>query len=277
MESGIFARSRLALYLGERMKRQGVLVIPAYEEVERLPHFLVSLREAGFLERTGWRTVVVDDGSSEASRQALRLQSAARGLEAGREYDWIPLEKNLGKGGAVYAGWDQVAASCEILGLVDADGAVPAREVVRLATMAEANPEQALFASRVKMLGHHVERSLTRHLTGRIFASLVGTLIEPGVYDSQCGLKMVPAKAYSRIRRVLEERRFVFDVELLAGLLRGGVPVREVPIDWKDVAGSKVRLGRDSWRMAWGIWQIRRRMRFWEERDGVLTRNDVKK
>ena len=41
------------------------------------------------------------------------------------------LPDNVGKGGAVYTGWDLDCES-EWLGLLDADGSIPPREVLRL-------------------------------------------------------------------------------------------------------------------------------------------------
>ena len=102
------------------------------------------------------------------------------------------------------------------------------------------NQERAIFASRVKMLGRRVERSALRHYCGRLFASLVGLNINPDIYDSQCGFKLVPSKAYFRIAPWLEENGFCFDVELSAALSAANAAVEEVPIDWIDCRGSKV-------------------------------------
>jgi dolichyl-phosphate beta-glucosyltransferase len=117
-----------------------------------------------------------------------------------------------------------------------------------------------LFANRVKMLGRRVERSLTRHLSGRVFATLVSNVGRVPAYDTQCGLKMLGVEAYGRIRPHQRTVGFAFDVELCLLLLRFGLRVVEFPVDWRDVPGSKVRLLRDSWRMAWEVFRIRRRV-----------------
>jgi dolichyl-phosphate beta-glucosyltransferase len=53
--------------------------------------------------------------------------------------------------------------------------------------------------------------------------------------------------------------RFAFDVELALLLLKAGFAIREVPIDWAEVPGSKVRLVRDSIRMFSGVVRITQR------------------
>lgn len=148
---------------------------------------------------------------------------------------------------------------------MDADGAISAREVGRVLTLLSAQTDKntALFASRVKLRGRSLERSLARHISGRVFATLVGLFIDPHVYDSQCGFKLVPASAYRTIREHLCERGFVFDVELLAALNHFRYPVEEVPIDWSDIPGSKVSFLRDSFRMFVALRTIASRAKTW--------------
>jgi len=105
----------------------------------------------------------------------------------------------------------------ELLCFVDGDGAVPASEVGRLIEELLADQSHrwdALFGSRVKRLGATVERRATRHYIGRVFATVVSVLTGIGIYDSQCGLKVIRRNAYAMVEKQLKETRFVFDVEL---------------------------------------------------------------
>lgn len=235
------------------------LVVPCYRESARLPVFLPDLC-AAMDAIGGVRVLVVDDGSGAVEAAAARaLVEGLRSRHACLR-PLLELPENVGKGGAVHAGW--AAHEGETwLGFVDADGSCSAAEVARLAGLAaaEGEPLPALFASRIKLLGRRVERLLKRHLLGRIFATLVSELLSIPVYDSQCGLKLVPRAAYEAVAARLRVNGFAFDVELLAALIDGGCVVREVPIDWHEVAGGKVRLLRDSWRMARDVRRIRRR------------------
>jgi dolichyl-phosphate beta-glucosyltransferase len=233
------------------------LVVPCYRESARLPVFLPELC-AAVDQFEGARVLVVDDGSGP--EEAAKVRALVEGLRT--QYaclrPLLELPENFGKGGAVHAGWTAHEGETW-LGFVDADGSCSAAEVLRLAGLAaaESEPLPVLFASRIKLLGRRVERLLKRHLLGRIFAI--------PVYDSQCGLKLVPRAAYEAVAPKLRVRGFAFDVELLAALIDNGCEVREVPIDWHEVPGGKVRLLRDSWRMARDVWRIRdRRQRGWK-------------
>jgi dolichyl-phosphate beta-glucosyltransferase len=88
------------------------------------------------------------------------------------------------------------------------------------------------------------------------------------VYDSQCGLKLVPRLAYEHVAKRLTIMRFAFDVELMVALLDTGCEIREIPIDWHETAGGKVHLVRDSWRMARDVAHIRARRKVWRQGDG---------
>jgi dolichyl-phosphate beta-glucosyltransferase len=70
-------------------------------------------------------------------------------------------------------------------------------------------------------------------------------------------LKIIPRDVWETLLPCLEQRGFAFDVELLAALIDSRVDVREVPIDWHEVPGGKVRLVRDSLRMLHSVLAIK--------------------
>ncbi|HEY1582156.1 MAG TPA: glycosyltransferase [Chthoniobacterales bacterium] len=238
------------------------LVIPAYRESERLPAFLRELLAELPTADFRCQVLVVDDGSGPLEQGRL-AHLTTKLAESEELLPALFLEKNLGKGGAIRAGWEH-AQDAKWVCFVDADGAILPNEIRRLLEIAaQPNEEAAIFGSRIKMLGKKVERTFLRHCMGRVFALLVGLLITPQIYDSQCGIKIIPGAAYRKVKGRLRENGFGFDVELLAALLDEGIPIREVPIDWKDQAGSKVSIVRDTIRLYAGLQRIRRRRRAW--------------
>jgi dolichyl-phosphate beta-glucosyltransferase len=221
------------------------LVIPAFNEGRRLPRYLPSLCEALAGCSLAWKITVIDDGSREDDSRIM--QDCVR--RCGPKVAFHRLAVNLGKGGAVYSGWNSDGES-DWVGLLDADGSIPPYEVLRLISLleSEAAPD-AIFASRCKILGRNVHRSWLRHVCGRLFATLVVVATGIPVYDSQCGFKLIRRRCYEAIRTRLRERRFAFDVELLVALSQSGARVVEVPIDWSDVPGSKLHFLRDTAQM----------------------------
>jgi glycosyltransferase involved in cell wall biosynthesis len=239
------------------------LTIPCFNDADRLGRYLPELcAQLAPLPLRVW-VQVVDDGSAQENRLALEALVDRIRARCPMVRPALCLECNEGKGGAILRGWDAALENgvqeADWVGFLDADGAVPAREVARILEE-NAAAQRSLFAARIQMRGRTVKRRLNRHLMGRVFATLVGTMIDPGIFDSQCGFKLVPAGAYRRIRPVLEEKRFAFDVELLAALNHFGFAVEEIPVDWEDVPGSKVSPVRDAWRMFRSVRAIRRRL-----------------
>ena len=235
------------------------LVIPCYFESSRIGPFLEELCRLSSREG-GVSILVVDDGSGVEEQQ--RMQSIVDDLR--KEYQHLRsplmLPANLGKGGAVHAGW-KVHDHEEWLGFVDADGASSATETMRLIAMARESKghERAIFASRTHLLGHRIERHWHRAVIGRAHSIIVSLLLGIPVHDSQCGLKLVPRSAYEHIAPLLQVEDFGFDIELLAALVDSGCAVEEVPIDWHEVRGGKLRLFRDAWKMLGDIVKVRQR------------------
>ena len=262
------------------------LVIPCFRESKRLPRFLPDLCQE-LQQIDDVQILVVDDGSGPTETRATRAIIDSLRPNHPLLQPLLELPNNIGKGGAVYAGWSQANPDTQWLAFVDADGSISPQEVTRLLHLAHqpapnsssSSPSSplptlhsplstsqspappALFASRVKMLGRVVNRQFKRHLLGRIYATLVSESLNIPIYDSQCGLKIIPAPAFRAIQNQLSILGFAFDVDLLVHLIDHGTPVIEVPIDWHEEPGGKVHLLRDSWRMAQDVLQIRRHRR----------------
>lgn len=250
-----------------------LLVIPAYREHLRLPPFLAELTRV--LSKADFATeiLVVDDGSPDEERYTM-LGAIQPGLQGQcRVLEPILLPANQGKGAAVLAGW-RSGIRCRWVSFVDADGAISPEEILRLFNLAigEARHEHipTIFATRIRMLGRQIRRRFYRHLSGRVFATVVGNLLESHVYDTQCGFKIVPTESFQRINPLLKEAGFCFDVELLLALEHAGAQVIEVPIDWEDKAGGSVRVLRDGFIMLRQVLAICKRSRSWKNK-GMLN------
>ncbi|MBI2204113.1 MAG: glycosyltransferase family 2 protein [Candidatus Rokubacteria bacterium] len=214
------------------------MVIPAYNEALRLPRYLEAVVSDFDGRGEPYEVLVVDDGSTDATAQLVE--------EFGRAYRAVRLLRlptNQGKGAAVRAG--MLAARGRLRLFADADGATPIGELKRL--------EPALAAGADIVIGSRVlvDPSVSvvarphRVLVGRIFNWLRERLGLRGVADSQCGFKLfrdtVAEEVFPRVRT----RGFGFDVEVLLLAQARGHRIVEVPVNWTDQAGSKVRVLSD--------------------------------
>ena len=239
--------------------RDTLLVIPAFNESRRLPQFLEELAKVldspTLRERVS--VVVVDDGSK--ADESEKMAGACEKWKA----QILVLEENVGKGGAVYAGWDQAAEDVVTLAFVDADGAVPAKEVARLMKLylAPAGPGRAgaaLYAVRQQEDTAKVKRTPLRRALGGVFRRIVRVLFRLPVPDTQCGFKIVPRSAYEQVKPSLQERKFIFDVELTLRLVEAAIPLRHQPVAWRESPGTTLRIS-SAVHMLWDLIALRMR------------------
>jgi len=227
------------------------VVLPAYNEAERLPRYLPGV--LSFCERLkgGAEVLVVDDGSSDGT--AAYVESVALRNPAVR---LIRQGTNQGKGRAVRRGVAE-AKGAYIL-FADSDGATPIGEAAKLLSAARAGAEVVIGSRKATGQNVHRERSLFRGLMGSIFYRVTNLLAVPGVADTQCGFKLFARSAAERIFPLLREAGWAFDVELLFLAQKFGMTIEEVPVNWSAVGGSKVR-ARDAIKMFTALLRIRRR------------------
>ncbi len=251
------------------------VIIPAYNESERLPGFLMqALNHLDTEFHDLYEVLVVDDGSSDATATAVEKLIGVR-----PHVRLVHHGVNRGKGAAVQTG--MLAAHGRLRLFADADGATPIEEERRLRKVIDAGADVAIGSRATRELRGSMEPSsplpdeaeirwevkVHRYLIGRIFATLVKGILGLNYADTQCGFKMFRGDVAGDLFRRLTLPRFIFDVEILYLAERLGYRVVEIPVNWRDVPGSKVHLVRDSWRMFLGLWQIR-------HRHGQLGRSD---
>ena len=190
---------------------------------------------------------IVDDGSPAALADSLATRCEAWRDQFHFVNPLLRLPSNVGKGGAVYAGWNlAIENNASWLGFCDADGSVDADELVKLvrAALAVTGPV-CLCASRHVPGADARWGSLLRQGLSHVFAAWVRRYTGLTIRDSQCGAKIIPGATYRDVRGDLRETRFAFDAELLLACHRAGAPIREIPVRWNWQSGSRLKLGRD--------------------------------
>jgi len=236
----------------ERFRHSLSVIIPAFNEAQRISSTLQSTAE--FLEEEGydWEIIVVDDGSSDDTVEVVAKFS--RGGAWGNFIRVVSLHCNQGKGAAVRKGI--LSAKNAYCLICDADQAVPISDIQRLWPSVRADGDGLVIGSR------NLPRSKTviqlkwyRKILGRGFNALLARLA-PGIYDTQCGFKLLPSPLAKKLAMIQVETGFAFDVEYLHLALRSGWEIYEVSVNWQHVDGSKVRVIRDSARMFASIVRI---------------------
>jgi glycosyltransferase involved in cell wall biosynthesis len=228
------------------------LVIPAHNEESRLPGTLEQV--FAFLEKQAYNAevIVVENGSTD------RTLAIANDF-AGRYPDLRVIHTDeRGKGLAVKRG--MLEARGEFRFFADADFSMPVSEISRFLPPALPNFDIAI-ASREAAGAVRYDEPFRRHLSGRIFNSLIRLVVLPGLDDTQCGFKCFSAKVVEHIFPLQTMPGWSFDVELLYIARRKGFKIQEIGIPWYFNPETKVSLVRDSLRMAADLFAIRRNAR----------------
>ncbi|MCC5023105.1 MAG: glycosyltransferase [Candidatus Synoicihabitans palmerolidicus] len=233
------------------------LVIPCWCESERLPPFLHALAAALNDEALPVEILVVEDGSpdDELEKTARVVASVAAEFPAVKTI--VHTVHHRGKGGAVYWGWQQSAASAVWLAMVDADGAVPVHEVIRGIRRALENtpPHAIITATRYHSeTSREVRRGWIRQRTGAWFADWAQRKLNVGAVDSQCGFKLVPA-SWWRNRGNWREEGYAFYLELLVAARDDDLPIENLAIEWSEIGESNV-----TWWDGWSLIETVKRL-----------------
>jgi glycosyltransferase involved in cell wall biosynthesis len=127
-------------------------------------------------------------------------------------------EPRRGKGNAVRTGL--LAARGQFRMFADADFSMPVSEIPRF--LPPQTQADIVIASREAPGAVRYNEPLQRHLSGRVFNTLIRALVLPGLQDTQCGFKCFRATVAEDLVRRQTLGGWSFDVELLAiARLRG--------------------------------------------------------
>jgi glycosyltransferase involved in cell wall biosynthesis len=224
------------------------IVIPAYNEEQRLPYTLEQI--FSFLKEQSYtaEVLVVENGSSD------RTYQIASGFAERYPNLRLLREKKRGKGNAVRLGI--LESRGEYRFMCDADLSMPIAELNKFLPPLLNNADIAIASREVKGAVRYNEPYL-RHLTGRVFNSLIRMLVLPGLQDTQCGFKCFRAQVAEEIFPYQRLSGWSFDVEVLYIAQCKGYRIYEIPIHWYFNADTKISVLKDSWRMFLDLLTIR--------------------
>jgi len=235
------------------MKPEVSIVIPAYNENERLGEPLQKILRYVSDTKLNAEVIVVDDGSSDST---ARIAEETFATMPAIPAQTIRYEKNRGKGFAVKTGLQ--AANADVALFTDADLSTPIEELTKLTAPIIAGNVDVAFGSRAldrTLIGTH--QPWRREQGGRVMNLIIKTMSGLQFVDTQCGFKAFNMQKFGPLLDKMTIDRFGFDVEFLFVAQHNGLRLKEIPVRWNDVAGSKVSVFRDTRRMISELNQIR--------------------
>jgi len=228
------------------MVQNGVtVVLPTYNEKENI---CVLSRKILETVKASVEVVVVDDDSPDLTWKAVEEM----GLPSVRV---IRRTNEKGLTSAIFRGIKE--SRYDIVVWMDADLSMPPEKINEL--LAGLEGHDIAIGSRALRESVLVRRQpVYREMMGRSFNLIIRAVGLSRFKDTQCGFKLLTARAAQDLFARARVDGFAFDVEILL-LAQGLYRVDEVAVRWEHRDDSRVSLGLDSARMLLEVLTVRAR------------------
>ena len=214
------------------------IIVPCYNEASRIQasQFISFVKEQSDIQ-----FYFIDDGSTDNTENILsKMQQSSSRITT------ISLGKNSGKGEAIRKGFiEALRHHHRFVGYLDADLSTGLEEFLRLKEIVAAKNLDLVLGSRIKKIDTIIERSLFRHIVGRIIATIIDQRFKLGVYDTQCGAKIFRSSVIEPIAHERFYTKWFFDVEILLRIKKKHIDCKaaEIPLcKWQNVLNSKLSI-----------------------------------
>jgi glycosyltransferase involved in cell wall biosynthesis len=204
------------------------VIIPCYNEKTTVAEVVRRVRAVELADEI----IVVDDGSTDGTREVLAQ------IDPGDDLKIILHDHNQGKGAAVRTGFR--AASGEVLLIQDADLEYDPREYPTLLRPIEEGISAVVYGSRF-LGGPRKAMFFWNMIANRTLTLVTNILYNSILSDMETCYKVFKADVVRGIK--LRSRRFDFEPEITAKVLKRGYRIYEVPIsyngrEWEE--GKKI-------------------------------------
>ncbi|MBC8496591.1 MAG: glycosyltransferase family 2 protein [Anaerolineales bacterium] len=220
------------------------VLIPVYNEIHTISEILKRVQATELADEI----LLVDDGSTDGTRDILEELNGQGAIRV------ILHEKNQGKGAAVRTGIKN--ATGDVLLIQDADLEYDPRDYPALLRPLQEGLAEVVYGSRflgaprrVAMFWHMVANKLLTLITNILYNTILT--------DMETGYKVFRKEVIEDIP--LHAKRFEFEPEFTAKILKRGVRIFEVPISFnpRDYdEGKKIGLS-DAFEAIWALIKYR--------------------
>lgn len=209
------------------------VIIPAYNEEQRLGRTLESVRSYLARQPYEYEIIVVNDGSTDGTGQVVRRSQADS-----KRIRLIEYSPNRGKGFAVRTGMGEATGEYRLF--MDADGSTPIEEIEKFWPRFKEGNSVVIGSRRVPGSVIRTEQPGYRLFLGWALRKAVQAIVGTRIVDSQNGFKAFTAAAADAIFPEQTVSGWAFDIEILVLARARGFAIAEVPIVWTDDRKSKV-------------------------------------
>lgn len=204
------------------MKRQLVVIMPAYNEAERITENLLQSAQIIKTFQDDFTIIAVNDGSSDNTEEKIK-EAASKS-----EYiQYVSYSQNKGKGGAIKEGVK--LANGKYIAFLDSDLELPPIMLKDFINALEANAGDVAIGSKL-----HKDSKLYYPLIRRVMSMgyyiILKLMFNLKIKDTQTGIKLFKQEVIKPICENLTTTGFAFDIEILATASKKGYKILQMPI-----------------------------------------------
>src|SRR4051812_22831050 len=226
------------------------IVIPAYNEGERLVASLDKVLAYISAQRWNAEVLVVNDGSRDNTAEIIRRYAALHPIVR-----LVENPGNRGKGYSVRNG--MLHANGDLLLFSDADLSSPISEAPKLFAAIRSGADVASGSRWLRSETQTERQPFYRQLFGRMFNLFLRIVLGLRFRDTQCGFKAFTRSAAQEIFPRQQIEGWGFDPEILFLARRMGFKSVEIPVAWAHDARTKMSYFRDGMRMVGEVLKVR--------------------
>lgn len=214
------------------------VIIPAYNEADRIPKTLKII--SSYLERQpySYEILVVCDGPKDRTADVVRDLSLVT-----PKLKLIDRKKNMGKGYSIKEG--MLAARGKVRLFTDADNSTDISYFDKMRPLFDKGYDIVISTRDAKDApgaGQDVPQSWHKRQMGNLGNLYIQIMAVPGIWDTQNGFKSFRDYAAEKIFSKTVINRWAFDVEALALARKLDYKIGIIPIHWINDPKSLVSL-----------------------------------
>ncbi|MFH1392691.1 MAG: dolichyl-phosphate beta-glucosyltransferase [bacterium] len=206
------------------------VIIPAYNEAERIKKTILSLKEYLDKQDYSWEIIVISDGSKDNTAEAAK-QEAVKVIDN---------KTNQGKGAVVKQA--MLEANGDYRLFMDADNSTKINNLDKFWQFFEQGYDVVVASIALKESKIVEKTGWHRRMLGKFAKYLIQVVMCWRIKDSQRGFKCFTKKAALKIFPKQKIMRWGFDIEILALARLFNYKIKEVPIAWQNIGKSEVNL-----------------------------------
>jgi glycosyltransferase involved in cell wall biosynthesis len=222
------------------------VIMPVYNEKSTIEDIINKVQKVPLMEELEREIIVVDDGSSDGTREILRERKNS-------ELKVFLHPKNQGKGAAIRTGLKH--ATGDLLIIQDADLEYDPNDYQKLLKPILEKKAAVVYGSR--FTGERRNMLFLHYMGNRFLSFVTNLLYNTTLSDMETCYKLFTKEALEGIE--IRSNRFEFEPEITAKVLKKGIRIYEVPISYagREFDEGKKISWKDGFSALWALAKYR--------------------